>query len=234
MLIANNRLPKRINANGQEVEKLVVSGTIWFDATSTIPAEGGVSSGTFSRISQVMGFKYRVTSQPDIPAAKSAGVLYKDKDGYCYAIDKTTEKVVKFNTTLEDDGIILDASDGSIYVPTTQQFQFGTTALPASGGTHITPISKYLPICVRTVTISQVKNSYSNLGNISGNEYDFTTDVASQYGVLLPNKGTKDYDLDIFVGNICKESTSFSGYTTITRLTWVTGRTSMFIDGTQS
>ena len=118
MLVANNRLPKRINANGQEVEKLVVSGTIWFDATSTIPAEGGVSSGTFSRISQVMGFKYKVTSQPDIPAAKSAGILYKDKDGYCYAIDKTTGQVVKFNTTLEDDGIILDASDASPYYST--------------------------------------------------------------------------------------------------------------------
>lgn len=234
MLIANNRLPKRINANGQEVEKLVVSGTIWFDATSTIPAEGGVSSGTSHRVSQVMGFKYQVTSQPDIPAAKYADVLYKDKNGYCYAIDKTTEKVVKFNTTLEDNGIILDASDASIYVPTTQQFKFGTTALPASGDTHITPISKYLPICRQAVTISQVKNSYSNLGNVGGNQYDFTTNVTSQYGVLLPNKGTKDYDLDIFVGNICKQSTMSKGSTIITRITWVTGRTSMFIDGTQS
>lgn len=234
MLIANNRLPKRIMGNGQEVEKLVVSGTTWFDATSTIPAEGGVSEGTFYRVSQVMGFKYRVTSQPDIPAAKYADVLYKDKNGYCYAIDKTTEKVVKFNTTLEDNGIILDASDASIYVPTTQQFKFGTTALSAGGGTHITPISKYLPICRQAATISQVKNSYSNLGNTSGNQYDFTTNVASQYGVLLPNKGTKDYDLDIFVGNICKQSTVSRGSTDITRITWVTGRTSMFIDGTQS
>ena len=234
MLIANNRLPKRINANDQEVEKLVVSGTIWFDATSTIPAEGGVSSGTSGRISQVIGFKYQVTSQPDIPAAKYTDVLYKDKNGYCYAIDKTTEQLVKFNTTLEDDGIILDASDASIYVPTTQQFKFGNTPLPASGGTHTTPISKYLPICLQAATISQVKNSYSNLGNIGGNEYKFTTNVASQYGVLLPNKGTKDYDLDIFVGNICKQSTAFRGSTTITRITWVTGRTSLFIDGTQS
>lgn len=233
MLVANNRLPKRINANGQEVEKLVVSGTIWFDATSTIPAEGGVSSTTSSRISQVMDFKYQVTSQPDIPAAKSAGVLYKDKDGYCYAIDKTTKQVVKFNTTLEDNGIILDASDASIYVPTTQQFQFGTTPVSASGGTHITPISKYLPICVQGVTISQVKNSYSSLGNTGGNQYNFTTNVASQYGVLLPNKGTKDYDLDIFVGNICKVSTYLNGSTTIRRLTWNTDRTSKFIDGTQ-
>ena len=234
MLIANNRLPKRINANGQEVEKLVVSGTIWFDATSTIPAEGGVSSGTFSSVSQVTGFKYRVTSQPDIPAAKCADVLYKDKNGYCYAIDTTTEQLVKFNTTLEDEGIILDASDASIYVPTTQQFKFGTTPLSAGAGTHITPISKYLPICLQAAIISQVKNSYSNLGNIGGNQYNFTTNVASQYGVLLPNKGTKDYDLDIFVGNICKESTVSRGSTTITRITWATGRTNLFIDGTQS
>lgn len=48
MLIAKNRLPRRIMGNGQEVEKLVVSGTTWFDATSTIPAKGGVSDGTQS------------------------------------------------------------------------------------------------------------------------------------------------------------------------------------------
>lgn len=49
MLIAKNRLPRRIYGNNMtEVKKLVVSGTTWFDATSTIPAEGGVSDGTQS------------------------------------------------------------------------------------------------------------------------------------------------------------------------------------------
>lgn len=231
MLIAKNRLPRRIMGNGQEVEKLVASGTTWFDATSTIPVEGSpeLYSYTRTRMNNQRHFRYQFCR---VASGKKANVLYKDSEGYCYVIDTTKGEngiVVRFNGTLEYKDpnanvsglqalVIFDASDASIQITTEDFYWLKSINSSLSSSDNAVwdaklILCKYLPI-VRsdldpiTTIVNKTKtdNSLEGSANV-GYVYVSEPKAGPQYNVLVKNQGTKDYNLKAKVGRLINTPT---------------------------
>lgn len=233
MLIAKNRLPRRIYGNNMsEVEKLVVSGKTWFDATSTIPVEG--SPELFNYTSKSMGRQRHFKDEfCNVASGKKANVLYKDSEGYCYIIDTTKGEngiVVRFNGTLEyydpndktpDSGplVIFDASDASIEIRNT--FFYWLKSINSSLDWSNNAVwdaklilCKYLPI-VRSdldpittiVPKTRVDNWLEAISSGSGWVYVSEPKAGPQYNVLVKNQGTKDYNLKAKIGRLINTPT---------------------------
>lgn len=228
MLIAKNRLPRQITANGQEVEKLVVSDTAWFDATSTIPVEGSPplysygtkASSTASETSPIIG----------LPGGSVTDVLYKDSEGYCYVIDADTNEIIRFNDTIDyidrsipngsEKLVTFRASDGAIIIPNDTPFfnymiengisreiylcgdlGFGGALGPKLRFCRYLPILKY--DVANTVTIVDKSNKISiDMSGMTTQWLTATEKVAPQYNILVKNEGTKDYDLKAKIGRL--------------------------------
>lgn len=232
MLIAKNRLPRQIIGNGQEVEKLVVSGTTWFDATSTIPVEGSPAlfNYTQSRMNNQRHFRYQFC---EVASGKKTNVLYKDSEGYCYVIDTSKGEngiVVRFNGTLEYKDpnanvsgsgalVIFDASDASIQI-TDEQF-YWLKSINSSLNSSDTAVwdaklilCKYLPI-VRsdldpiTTIVPKTRLQNSLEGGEAGWGYVYVSEpkAGPQYNVLVKNQGTKDYNLKAKIGRLINTPT---------------------------
>ena len=229
MLIAKNRLPRRIIGNGQEVEKLVVSGTTWFDATSTIPVEGSPELYTYGtkRSSNVAQMTSPIIG---LPRGSIADVLYKDSEGYCYVIDNDTNEIIRFNDTIDYiDRTVLNssyklvtfrASDGAIIIPDDKPFfNYKTENGISSNGTlwgdtgsngTLGPklrFCRYLPILkyniADSVTIVDKSGDISISTGSSGTSWiTATKKIAPQYNILVKNEGTKDYDLKAKIGRL--------------------------------
>lgn len=232
MLIAKNRLPRRIMGNGQEVEKLVVSGKNWFDATSTIPVEGSpeLFDYTTKSMNNQRHFRYEFCR---VASGKKTNVLYKDSEGYCYVIDTTKGEngvVVRFNGTLEYKDpndkvpgsgalVIFDASDASIEI-TNESFYWLKSidsSLSSSGDAVWDAkliLCKYLPI-VRSdldpittiVAKTRINNSIEGDPNGLGYVYVSEPKAGPQYNVLVKNQGTKDYNLKAKIGRLINTPT---------------------------
>ena len=231
MLIAKNRLPRRIMGNGQEVEKLVVSGTTWFDATSTIPVEG--SPALFNYTTKGMNsqhhFRYEFCN---VASGKKTNVLYKDSEGYCYVIDTTKGEngiVVRFNGTLEYKDpnanvsgsqalVIFDASDASIQITEADFYWLKSINSSLSSSNNAVwdaklILCKYLPI-VRsdldpiTTIVNKTKTDNSLEGSAHyGYVYVSEPKAGPQYNVLVKNQGTKDYNLKAKIGRLINTPT---------------------------
>ena len=228
MLIAKNRLPRRIMGNGQEVEKLVVSGTTWFDATSTIPVEGSPALYAYStkRSSNVPKMTSPIIG---LPGGSVTGVLYKDSEGYCYVIDSDTNEILRFNDTIDymdrtipnssEKLVTFRASDGAIIIPDDRpSFNYkiengissdGTLWGDTGSGTLGPKLKfcRYLPIVKYDVadTITIVDKSggiYISTGSSGTAWITATKKIAPQYNILVKNEGTKDYDLKAKIGRL--------------------------------
>ena len=231
MLIAKNRLPRRIMGNGQEVEKLVVSGTTWFDATSTIPVEGSPELYNYATkgMNNQRHFRYEFC---EVASGKKTNVLYKDSEGYCYVIDTTKGEngiVVRFNGTLEYKDpnanvsgsqalVIFDASDASIEITTESFYWLKSINSSLSSSNNAVwdaklILCKYLPI-VRSdldpITTIVAKTRMSNsLDGGAGYRYVYVSEpkAGPQYNVLVKNQGTKDYNLKAKIGRLINTPT---------------------------
>lgn len=226
MLIAKNRLPRRIyGKNNSEVEKLVVSGTTWFDATSTIPVEGSPALYTYGTKtgSTVNLMKYPTI---ELPNGSITDVLYKDSEGYCYVIDSDTNEIIRFNDTIDYMDRTADpeyaealatfrANDGAIIIPEGASFNYKTEnsitnnyyilgERPGALGPKLR-FCRYLPILkydvANSITIVK-KRVVIEFGNITSQYITATEKVAPQYNVLVKNEGTKDYDLKAKIGRL--------------------------------
>ena len=234
MLIAKNRLPRRIyGKNNSEVEKLVVSGTTWFDATSTIPVEG--SPELFDYTTTRTGNQRRFENEfCKVASGKKTNVLYKDSEGYCYVIDTTKGEngiVVRFNGTLEykdpndnvpgsHDLVIFDASDASIQISKYGNFYWlkSINSSLSSSDTAVWDakliLCKYLPI-VRSdldpITTIVPKTEVDNWLEVAsaGSRYVYVSEpkAGPQYNVLVKNQGTKDYNLKAKIGRLINTPT---------------------------
>lgn len=230
MLIAKNRLPRRIMGNGQEVEKLVVSGTTWFDATSTIPVEGSPTLYKYS--SKLSSSVAQMASDfIGLPSGSITDVLYKDSEGYCYVIDSDTNEIIRFNNTIDYIDRTTDpehakvlvtfrASDRAIIIPDGRPlFNYKTENGIISNGTlwgdtgsngTLGPklrFCRYLPILTysiaNSVTIVDKSNDiFISTGGSSTAWITATEKVAPQYNVLVKNEGTKDYNLKAKIGRL--------------------------------
>lgn len=231
MLIAKNRLPRRIYGNNMsEVEKLVVSDTTWFDATSTIPVEGSpeLFNYTFKSIGTQRHFKDEFCQ---VASGKKTNVLYKDSEGYCYVIDTTKGEngvVVRFNGTLKykdpnsnipNPLVIFDASDASIEITSWNFYWLKSidSSLSSSGDAVWDAkliLCKYLPI-VRSdldpittiVPKTRVDNWLDGTVSGSGSCYVSEPKAGPQYNVLVKNQGTKDYNLKAKIGRLINTPT---------------------------
>lgn len=232
MLIAKNRSPRRIYGNNNsEVEKLVVSGTTWFDATSTIPVEGSpeLFDYTTKGMNNQRHFKYEFCK---VASGKKANVLYKDSEGYCYVIDTTKGEngiVVRFNGTLEYKDpnakshetalVIFDASDASIQITDANFYWLKSinSSLSSSGDAVWDAkliLCKYLPI-VRsdldpiTTIVAKTKTDNWLEGDPNGYGYVYVSEpkAGPQYNILVKNQGTKDYNLKAKIGRLINTPT---------------------------
>lgn len=228
MLIAKNRLPRRIMGNGQEVEKLVVSGTTWFDATSTIPVEGSPTLYTYSR--KTSSTANEISPLIGLPGGSVTDVLYKDSEGYCYVIDSDTNEIIRFNSTIDyvdrsipnGDNVLVTfrASDGAIIIPNDKplfnykienaisfdSYLCGDLGYNGILGPKLR-FCRYLPILkydiTNNVTIVDKSNKiYMTYGDRTNQWLTATEKVAPQYNVLVKNEGTKDYDLKAKIGRL--------------------------------
>lgn len=243
MLIAKNRLPKQIIGNGQEVEKLVVSGTTWFDATTTFPVEGSLPKlkykrGTSSGDRVTQGF-VSLKSQVSV-----ADLLYKDSDGYCYVIDTETNTIKRFKNTLAfkwstsyTGSIVFDANTAGITINREPIKLYGTTDLRVKA-----LCCNYWPILKGDVasTVSIVQNAPVDLGVVldTSSRDTVTEDEGIQYNILLRNQGVKDYALKAKIGRLYIECMRLIDDTATITLesdgSWLDTREQVFIDGTQS
>ena len=263
MLIAKNRLPRQIIGNSQEVEKLVVSGTTWFDATSTIPVEGSPNVYEYgSRSGAATG---KMTGDMiRLPPGKKSNILYKDSEGYCYVIDTSDNTIKRFNTTLtyignnnlKDKLVVFDASDASIsilngtfdYLEANGLSPYNTNSI--IGGPKL-QFCKYLPIVINSLDDETIIVNKSNKiqVQISGTTtttwyLTSTAKEAPQYNILVKNQGSKDYTLNAKVGRLILittgeyvEGAGNVEYGTITLESddsWLDTKEQVFIDGTQS
>ena len=247
MLIAKNRLPRRIYGNNMtEVEKLVVSGTTWFDATTTFPVEGSlpklkyligghdrdyVTRGYVELKFQVNGLVYSVND-----------LLYKDSDGYCYVIDTETNTIKRFKDTLAfkwsysyNGSIVFDANTAGITINGEPIKLYGTTQLKVKA-----LCCNYWPILKGDVasTVTIVQDAPVNLGPLSKERQDIVTENEGiQYNILLRNQGVKDYTLKAKIGRlyiVCMRLVDDTATITLeSDDSWLDTREQVFIDGTQ-
>lgn len=230
MLIAKNRLPRRIMGNSQEVEKLVVSGTTWFDATSTIPVEGSPPLYTYGTklSSNVPQMRSPIIG---LPGGSVTNVLYKDSEGYCYVIDSDTNEIIRFNDTIDyidrttdpehaDVLVTFRANDGAIIIPDgNPSFNYKTENDITSNGTlwgdtgsggKLGPklrFCRYLPILkydvANNVTIvNKSRDIYISTDASSTSWITATEKVAPQYNILVKNEGIKNYNLKAKIGRL--------------------------------
>lgn len=263
MLIAKNRLPRRIYGNNMsEVEKLVVSGKTWFDATSTIPVEG--SPELFNYTTKSMNNQEHFKDEfCQVASGKKTNVLYKDSEGYCYVIDTTKGEngvVVRFNGTLKykdpnsnipNPLVIFDASDASIEITSWNFYWLKSinSSLDSSDNAVWDAkliLCKYLPI-VRSdldpittiVPKTRVNNWLEPDPNGIGNCYVSEPKAGPQYNVLVKNQGTKNYNLKAKIGRLINTPTlsAYNDYSTITLEcddSWSDSKQQVYLDGTQS
>lgn len=244
MLIANNRLPRRIYGNSSEVEKLVVNNKVWFDATTTFPVEGSLpkitySAGTSDGHTITQGF-IELQSQISVP-----DLLYKDSEGYCYVVDTETNTIKRFNTTLGfkpshsyPASIIFDASTSAITIIKKQPiFLYGTNFLRVKA-----ICCKYWPIVKSNIesNVTIANNVSANFGIVLQKS---RMDVANenegpQYNLLLKNLGTKNYSLTAKIGRlsiVCTRLIDDTATITLeTNTSYSNTKEQIFIDGTQS
>ena len=211
MLIANNRLPRRINGNSQEVEKLEVGGVTYFDATTTIPVESIMTYNETAHADTASLDTNRTFGDvliENIPETTIENIdFYKDVDGYSYLIDIELNTIVKFKGKIEKSGWVFNNETNTItqpaFKPDRADSIYGVYSFNFSNYSYSATKTYRAPYLFFTNTIQNLtfgtveQITYGDITSKYVSRFEKTNEV--QYNCLLTNKGTKNYTLNAYL-----------------------------------